>query len=172
MITISDIQSVHDPLTDEVVGIEFNFYKGVEINLCEIHNPIHDKQRGFYCTDQDFLEGARVGHFPAKSTPPAWNLKPIQSEPVVCEYDAIGHEITQIIDQLLLTKKTTYSPLEETLMNEIQEHKRELQEAQSRIEHIKTQIEQKRDQLFELRKGIGDPPIPIARKIAIGFHRR
>jgi hypothetical protein len=50
---------------------------------------------------------------------------------------------------------------EETLRCEIAEYQIELKEAQSRVKYIESQIEKRRDRLFELKKGIGDPPSPI-----------
>ena len=50
---------------------------------------------------------------------------------------------------------------EETLRCEIAEYQIELKKARKRVEYLEKKIEFNRDRLFELKKGIGDPPSPI-----------
>ena len=149
MITITNAKLVRDPESGRLAGMEFT-----------IISPLYVGTACYYA-DQSLRKGVLVGTFPPNKFPSWWDFEEIQGEPISCDSEEeLNSTIEQVLKEsaLLSQGKTLDASRAEILMDQIQEHRRELEKAQVKVKHIESQIEQKRDQLFELQKGIGDPP--------------
>ena len=92
MITIRKIQSVHEPMTRKIMGIQFEIFD---------YEHYLTPQSAFYCVNQSFWSGVRIGTFPSNYLSDDFVFKPLNYEPMVF-HTIVGaiNEIKKLLEEL------------------------------------------------------------------------